>query len=231
MSDGKHTEICDEQTHQKLDRNWWDYTPCPKCGAEPVWDSQTLACGDEWPLLIKWAKPEIVTSWTNPTANPLEDLKSYRDKIMNDCMKFTEIPTKFLNGHFNCDDLSVFRTDPAAGRDWTASNIIDSVKRIRGDTPHITAFEDSIRAARSEILGALKINISNYLCNVQHVRFRRNHRKARVNKKWHKKYGSITRCVANAFQIEGMGLVMCPCRKRELDEAIKKQNQSAEVPR
>lgn len=220
MSDGKHTEICDEQTHQKLDRNWWDYTPCPKCGAEPVWDSQTLACGDEWPLLIKWAKPEIVTSWANPTANPLEDLKSYRDKILNDCLNFTTIPPKFLNGNFNCDKPQGYTTmDPAAGRDWTASNIIDSVRRIREMMPQRIQTD----------IG--KIIVSKSLCIRMFIGYKRNHRKARINKKWHKRYGMKTKCEVEICEMNNGSLVMCPCRKRELDEAIKKQNQSAEVPR
>lgn len=164
---------------------------------------------------------EVKASWDHvPTASPLADLKSYRDKILKDCMNFTTIPPKFLNGHFNCDDLQGYTTmDPAAGRDWTASNIIDSVKRIR----------ELIPQRINPDFG--KIIVSKSLCMKTFIRFRRNHRKARINKKWHKKYGAISTCESKTAEMLNGTIIMCPCRKRELDEAIKKQNQSAEMPR
>lgn len=190
MSDGKHIEICDKETHQKLDRLPNDYTPCPTCGAKPVWGTVTLIGGDKWSVIDRWERDLSVS--------------------VSDCYTHVGI-------------------DPAGGQSWTSSYIIDSVKHIRGNIKiNLSLPEynpcDFPRPKLSRPQGdfnGVPYFVNQYLCEVKHVRFRRNHRKTRINKKWHKKYGAITRCVANPKEIKGMGFFMCPCRERELKEAIK----------
>lgn len=158
------------------------------------------------PYRVEWEPVEFPYQTGEKIA---ESINTFQDNLLGDALKFTTIPSKFINGHFNCDDLSVCGTDPAAGRDWSASNIIDSVRKIRGLMP------------RPIKLDYGKIIVNQSLCMKTFIRFSRNHRKARINKKWHKKYGAITRCVANPVEIKGMGFFMCPCRERELKESIK----------
>lgn len=61
------------------------------------------------------------------------------------------------------------------------------------------------------------IHVSDYMCKTEFVRWRKNHRKSRINKKWHKRYGAIARCKGVAYNVAGMGIVMCPCVKAALD--------------
>jgi len=101
-------------------------------------------------------------------------------------------------------------TDPAANRDWSVEKMLESIELMKAKyakpSPFIT-----------------QIVVNKYLCMSTFIRFRRNHRKKRVNKKWHKKYGAITKCESTVLQRHDGTLIMCPCRKTELDTAIKKQ--------
>lgn len=56
-----------------------------------------------------------------------------------------------------------------------------------------------------------KVIQSIHLCRPEFVRWCKNHRKKRINKKWHKKYGAIYACKGHAYQVAGVGVVACPC--------------------
>ena len=72
-------------------------------------------------------------------------------------------------------------------------------------------------------LHGMNVQISHYLCDLPtFLRWRRNHRKVRINKKWHKKYGYITKpCPGKCYEIRGIGLVMCPHFKEQLNAQTK----------
>lgn len=58
----------------------------------------------------------------------------------------------------------------------------------------------------------LNVMVSHYLCEPpRFLRWRRNHRKSRINKKWHKRYGAVySACPGKAYQLGGR-LMVCPC--------------------
>lgn len=70
-------------------------------------------------------------------------------------------------------------------------------------------------------LGAMNVEVSKYLCErPSSVRWKRTHRRARIRKKWRKRYGKLTvvgKCSGRAFQV-GDQLVVCPCVWAELDK-------------
>ena len=68
-------------------------------------------------------------------------------------------------------------------------------------------------------LGDTPIFLSNYLCTYEFAGWRKNHRRSRINKKWHKKYGSIRKCPGKAVQVAGLGLACCP----HIYEQLKKE--------
>jgi hypothetical protein len=61
------------------------------------------------------------------------------------------------------------------------------------------------------MLSAIRLTIDRYLCRPEFVGWKKSHRKARINKKWHKRYGPILRCKGHAYHVRGMGIVCCPC--------------------
>ncbi len=71
------------------------------------------------------------------------------------------------------------------------------------------------------MIGGMKIVVNRYLCKVEFVRWRKSHRKSRINKKWHKKYGAIWRCKGMCFNLQGHTLVMCPCTHAEMMKVVK----------
>lgn len=66
-------------------------------------------------------------------------------------------------------------------------------------------------------LSGMPVYVESHLCRPHFVRFRKNHRKARINRKWHKKYGAITRCDGHAYQVLNR-LIVCPCSMRKMRE-------------
>lgn len=61
------------------------------------------------------------------------------------------------------------------------------------------------------MIGGTPVYINEWLCETKFVRWRKSHRKARINKKWHKKYGAIySHCVGRGYQMGGK-LILCPC--------------------
>lgn len=221
MSDGKHIEICDKTTHQNLDRLPYDYTPCPTCGAKPVWDSITMIGGDKWPIIDRWECENKIESRTD--GSPREDLESYYEQIKK--------ATVFTNPPDASNCYMSICTDLAAGRDWSTSYIIDSVKHIRENIQINLSLPEynpcdfprpKLNRPQGDFNG-IPYFVNQYLCEVKHVRFRLNHRKARINKKWHKKYGAISRCESNPVEMLNGTIIMCPCRERELKESIKNQ--------
>ena len=85
-------------------------------------------------------------------------------------------------------------------------------------------FEKQQETLKAKLLGdtifGLKMLTSQYMCETPaFIRWKRNHRKSRINKKWHKKYGAVmSKCKGVAWQI-GMNLYTCPC----MTAALKKE--------
>jgi len=68
-----------------------------------------------------------------------------------------------------------------------------------------------------------QIYINPSLCQVQFIRWRKNHKKSRINKKWHKRYGFISKCVnEKAFKM-GNNLYLCPCLYEKMKFLTAKQ--------
>jgi hypothetical protein len=59
----------------------------------------------------------------------------------------------------------------------------------------------------------VRFTVSMYLCDSPvFLRWKKNHRKSRINKKWHKKYGAVYKpCPGKAYRMRGFGIVVCPC--------------------
>ena len=81
----------------------------------------------------------------------------------------------------------------------------------------------------------MNITVDRHLCERKFIRWVKSHKKARINKKWHKKYGYISRCEGHAYEVRGMGLVCCPCfheqMKREIRLANHQEMITAPLPR
>ncbi len=71
------------------------------------------------------------------------------------------------------------------------------------------------------MLGGIPVYANSLLCDGgKFLRWRKNHRKSRINKKWHKKYGfEVTQCSNPAFRV-GDKLIVCPHAMRELEKTI-----------
>lgn len=69
------------------------------------------------------------------------------------------------------------------------------------------------------MFSGLQICVNPYLCSNEFVRWVRNHRRSRINKKWHKRYGMITRCSGSdrAYRVGDM-VVCCPCLGKKIQE-------------
>lgn len=67
----------------------------------------------------------------------------------------------------------------------------------------------------------MKVIVDRHLCQVEFVRWRRQHRKARINKKWQKRYGAIYACSGVAWCL-GHLYLLCPCAMAalEADESV-----------
>lgn len=70
-------------------------------------------------------------------------------------------------------------------------------------------------------LGYINIRVS--LCEVpSFVRWKRNHRKSRINKKWHKRYGAEMKyCKGVAYRV-GREFFVCPCMNELLKKELEK---------
>ena len=62
---------------------------------------------------------------------------------------------------------------------------------------------------------SLGVTVNRNLCQMEFAGWRKNHRKSRINKKWHKKYGPLLRCRGHAYRL-GAQVVCCPCVERVL---------------
>lgn len=58
----------------------------------------------------------------------------------------------------------------------------------------------------------MQVVVSGSMCEPPtFLRWKRSHRRSRINKKWHKKYGAVMKpCPGRAFQLPGCKLVVCP---------------------
>lgn len=70
------------------------------------------------------------------------------------------------------------------------------------------------------MLTGVKVYIEKCMCKTEFIRWRKSHKRSRINKKWHKRYGAIYACKGVAYNMKGIGLICCPCFKREMDKQI-----------
>jgi len=80
----------------------------------------------------------------------------------------------------------------------------------------------------------MPVYVNKHLCQMVFVRWRRSHRKSRINKKWQKKYGAVCVCSGHGYVMkmqepprrvpggvfipEGKELLIaCPCLVRQLE--------------
>lgn len=88
---------------------------------------------------------------------------------------------------------------------------------------------DSLLAAKERldtILGKRDPNALNgtailnpYMCDMRFVRWRKKHRRSRINKKWQKRYGAIMECKGVAYNLGGT-VHACPCIVKALKEQL-----------
>ena len=76
------------------------------------------------------------------------------------------------------------------------------------------------------LLTGMRVLVDPNICEKVFVRWLKSHRKSRINKKWHKKYGATIKCNGVAFEVNGIGLVCCPHFKQLMDKEIKVRNES-----
>jgi hypothetical protein len=63
-----------------------------------------------------------------------------------------------------------------------------------------------------DVFHGLKLYLERSLCERPFLRWARTHRKARIRKKWRKKYGPVfAQCPGKAIKIGLRGLIVCPC--------------------
>lgn len=73
-------------------------------------------------------------------------------------------------------------------------------------------------------LDGIPITVSRMLCEVKFLRWRRTHRRARIRKKWRKRYGMVlAKCPGVSYRLLGVGLICCPCVFTMLAEAASKR--------
>lgn len=62
-----------------------------------------------------------------------------------------------------------------------------------------------------EQFSAMPLMVSIYLCQTSFLRWRRTHKKARIRKKWRKRYGAVfSQCKGHFYKI-GDTFMACPC--------------------
>lgn len=75
------------------------------------------------------------------------------------------------------------------------------------------------------MLDGIKITVDAHLCEYPCLGQAKRHRKSRINRKWLKRYGVKSGpCPGKCYEIRGMGLLMCPHIKAELDKVTKLQD-------
>jgi hypothetical protein len=52
-----------------------------------------------------------------------------------------------------------------------------------------------------QMIGGIPIIVDRYICKPEFIRWRRKHRKARINKKWRKKYGAVIACKGVGYEM------------------------------
>lgn len=73
----------------------------------------------------------------------------------------------------------------------------------------------------------LSVHVHPALCKVEFIRQRKTHRKARIRKKYRKKFGCIYECRAKEAKQIGRNLYVCP----HIFEALKKECEQRETMR
>jgi len=75
--------------------------------------------------------------------------------------------------------------------------------------------------ALPEPLAAVPVVVSWFICEVpRFIRWKRNHRRSRINKKWHRKYGTVMTTCRGACWRVGKCFVVCPHFKGLLEGAM-----------
>lgn len=70
------------------------------------------------------------------------------------------------------------------------------------------------------MIGGIRLTVERHLCQPKFVRWRRTHRQKRIAKKRRKKYGAVYACPGVAYQVAGMGIVVCPCAAAVIRRAV-----------
>lgn len=65
----------------------------------------------------------------------------------------------------------------------------------------------------------LAIKITAFPCNMEFVRWRRRHRKRRIDNKWRKKYGAVQRC-KNVTVRAGNTIFTCQCVLAKIAQTV-----------
>lgn len=76
-------------------------------------------------------------------------------------------------------------------------------------------------------MNGMSVLENSHLCQMEFVRWRKTHRKSRINKKWRKRYGAVLACKGHGYQMAG-SVVGCPCFVKRLRDEI---DNLAERPR
>lgn len=85
------------------------------------------------------------------------------------------------------------------------------------------------------MFSGIPISVSSYICEYPFLYWKANktHRRSRIRKKWLKRYGRTAiygPCPGKAFKLRGMGLVVCPHIKAELDKTTEKMKTAPIIP-
>lgn len=106
----------------------------------------------------------------------------------------------------------------------TADEIIATCKEFSARFPKPKSIWDDVLKMEPmfEPFG-LRVYVAAELCRMEFVRWRKSHRKSRINKKWHKKYGAIHRCANTEGIRMGDSLHVCPCVKAKMDRIFVRQ--------
>ena len=84
-------------------------------------------------------------------------------------------------------------------------------------------------------MNGIQIVVYHFLCKPEFIRWRRQHRKSRINRKWQKRYGAVVACKGVCYEVNlpsiadlwsnrrltTKKIVMCPCIKAALDRELK----------
>lgn len=74
---------------------------------------------------------------------------------------------------------------------------------------------------RMDRIAGMRVFENDFICELKFVRWARTHRKKRIREKWKKRYGPIMACKGVAYKINKIGLMVCPCMMKKMQEALR----------